>query len=590
VIEQFANMLLSLFVLALVLSMTGAVLLGWGRLTLRLIGFDLCPRPDTITIWLGFGIVLGLSSFLHVLIPVDWKMTLGIGFIGLIGCKLGAPLSCMPSVVLIGQWLRRQWFFALLGGVVLVLWCLRAMGVPNNYDSGLYHFETIRWLNEYPLVPGLGNLHWRFAFNQSHFNFLALLNVAPFWGRGYASGGLFLLLLSVLTVVEVGLRQDRTWRWVFGGTLFIYFGYVASGVVNPAPDGVIGLVQVTAFLLLFRILGGSAHSELDEPAQKLRDVSTLLVLCLTMTTIKLTGALFGLTCITILAWKCQALIKQYLVSWLILLAILLLMAAVQLGRGYLLSGFPLFPGIIFGAADLPWSMPVEFVKFEADLIKSWARMPGVLDPSWALASWAWVPLWIKAMSFWNAFLLGTAITLMMMASPLLFIDKMRKVVGRVSLLYLPLIATVIFWFTTAPDPRFLGAILVLSIGLSIWFCASVIRLLPFQAQTLGYASQNVLIGIGIICICLSSLKLTGLNSISLNGWKEIPTQMVEMKTTLTGLNVWVPTKGEQCWDQALPCASIFNENLAKQENKFLDLNRFGFLNDFYYTVKAINQK
>lgn len=589
-IEQVANVLLSLFNLAFVLSLTGVVLLGWGRLTLGLIGFELCPRPDTLTTWLGFGIVLGLSSFLHLLIPIDWKMTLGIGFIGLIGCKLGTPLSCMPSVVLIGQWLRRKWFFALLGCIVLVLWCLRVMGVPNNYDSGLYHFETIRWLNEYPLVPGLGNLHWRFAFNQSHFNFLALLNVAPFWGKGYASGGLFLLLLSVLTVVEVGLRQDRTWRWVFGGTLFIYFGYVASGVVNPAPDGVIGLVQVTAFLLLFRILGGSTHPELDEQAQKLRDVSTLLVLCLTMATIKLTGALFGLTCMAILVWKCLGLIKQYLVSWMILLAILLLMAAVHLGRGYLLSGFPLFPGIIFGAADLPWSMPVEFVKFEADLIKSWARMPGVLDPSWALASWGWVPVWIKTMSFWNAFFLGLALTLMLTACLLLFVDKIRRLTGSLSLLYLPLIATVIFWFTTAPDPRFLGAILVLSIGLSIWFWAVSIRMAHFQKGKFGCRSQNVLVGIGIICICLTSLKLTGLNSISLSGWKEIPTQAVEMKTTLTGLNVWVPTTSEQCWDQALPCASIFNENLAKQENKFLDLNRFGLLNEFYYTVKAINKK
>ena len=589
-IEQVADMLLSLCVLALVLGMTAAVFLGWGRLILMLIGFELCPRPDTFTIWLGFGIVLGLSGFFHVLIPIDWKMTLGIGAIGLLGCKLGSPLVCMPTVLLIGQWLRKQWFFALLGAGVIALWCLRAMGIPNNYDSGLYHFQTIRWLNEYPLVPGLGNLHWRFAFNQSHFNFLALLNIAPFWGKGYATGGLFLLLLSVATVIEVGLRQDRTWRWVFGGTLFIYFGYVASGVVNPAPDGVIGLVQITAFLLLFRILSGSTHPELDEQAQKLRDVSTLLVLCLIMTTIKLTGALFGLTCMAILVWKCRAMVKQYLVSWLILLATLVLMAAVHLGRGYLLSGFPLFPGIIFGVADLPWSMPVEFVKFEADLIKSWARMPGVLDPSWALASWAWVPLWFKAMSFWNLLTLGAALTLIMTVCPLLFVDKMRRRTGGLSLLYLPLIATVIFWFITAPDPRFLGSILVLSIGMSIWIFATGIRLLPFQIRKRGFPIQNILTGIGIVCICLASLKLTGLKSISLSGWKEIPTQTVEMKATLGGLNVWVPIKGEQCWDQALPCASIFNENLAKQENKFLDLNRIGLTNDFYYMVKAINHK
>lgn len=585
-IEQVTNMLLNLLVLALVLGMTAVVFLGWGRLTLRLIGFELCPRPDTVTIWLGFGIVLGLSGFLHVLIPIDWKMTLGISVIGLLGCKLGSPLVCMPSVVQIGQWLRKQWFFALLGSAVLALWCLRAMGVPNNYDSGLYHFQTIRWLNEYPLVPGLANLQGRFAFNQSHFNFLALLNVFPFWGKGYASGGLFLLLLSVATVIEVGLRQDRTWRWVFGGTLFIYFGYVASSVVNPAPDGVIGLVQVTAFLLLFRILCGSARPELDGQAQTLRDVSTLLVLCLTMTTIKLSGALFALTCMAILVWKCQEIIKQNLAKWVILLAILMLLAAVHLGRGYLLSGFPLFPGTIFGVADLPWALPIEFVQFKANIIKSWARMPGVLDPSKVLVSWAWLPVWLKAMSFWNTILLGSALILMVTACHLLFIGKIRAVMGSSYLLYLPLIATVIFWFTTAPDPRFLGSILVLSIGLSIWFWAITVRLLAVQKKKLEWPSQKAFTYLGIVSICLISLKLTGLNSISLNGWKEIPTQTVEMKMTKTGLNVWVPISGDQCWDQALPCAAKYNENLAKQKNIFLILSRFELASDFYYSLES----
>lgn len=586
-IEQVADMLLSLCVLALVLGMTAAVFLGWGRLILMLIGFELCPRPDTFTIWLGFGIVLGLSGFFHVLIPIDWKMTLGIGAIGLLGCKLGSPLVCMPTVVLIGQWLRKQWFFALLGAGVIALWCLRAMGIPNNYDSGLYHFQTIRWLNEYPLVPGLGNLHWRFAFNQSHFNFLALLNIAPFWGKGYATGGLFLLLLSVATVIEVGLRQDRTWRWVFGGTFFIYFGYVASGVVNPAPDGVIGLVQITAFLLLFRLLSGSMQRELDEQDQHLRDISTLLVLCLTMTTIKLTGALFALMCLAILLLKCQKIIRQYLVKWVALLLILGLMAFIHLGRGYLLSGFPLFPGVILGATELPWSMPIAFVQFEADLIKSWARMPGLLDPNWALASWAWIPIWLKAMSFWNALILGTALTLMLTAFCLLIVDKMRMSTGSLFLLYLPLIATLIFWFTTAPDPRFLGSTVVLIIATSIWFLVTRIRLRVMPTQMVEPKNQKALTIIGILFVCLVSLKLTGLNSISLTGWKDLPIQSVEIKTTSTGLSVWVPKKGERCWDQALPCASIFNENLSKQKNIFLNLYRLGLANDFYYTAKVI---
>jgi len=30
---------------------------------------------------------------------------------------------------------------------------------PLSYDTGLYHAQNIRWIETYPLVPGLGNLH-----------------------------------------------------------------------------------------------------------------------------------------------------------------------------------------------------------------------------------------------------------------------------------------------------------------------------------------------------------------------------------------------------------------------------------------------
>lgn len=588
-IDQAGNVLLSLCVMTVALCMTAVALLGWGRLTLKLIGFELCPRPDTVTVWLGFGIVLGLVDLLHLFFPVDWKMTVGIGMIGLLGCKVGPSLKCRSMIHSIQTQLYKNWLYALAGCLVLVLWCLRAMGVPNNYDSGLYHFETIRWLNEYPLVPGLGNLHWRFAFNQSHFNFLALLNFAPYWGKGYATGGLFLLLLSVATVLEFSQKQSKTWRWIFGGALFIYFGYVASGVANPAPDGVIGLVQVVVFLLLFRILD-DANQYLDEDvSQKQRDIVTLLLLCLTMTTIKLTGALFAIACIAIVLWLNRHLFIKSLRRWAILAVILLLLTFIHLGRGYLLSGFPLFPALTLGALDLPWSMPTELVKFEADLIKSWARMPGVLNPEWALASWAWVPIWIKGMSFWTATLLGSALVLMVTASTLVLVDKMRQTRGGVFLLYLPLYATLIFWFVTAPDPRFLGSILVLSIALSIWFLATFVQSVC-KGHELKWMGSQLWTTLGLVFCSLVALKLTGLNSISTRGWQGIPSQAVEVKQTLGGLEVRVPSTGAQCWNEALPCMSIFNENLAKQNNTHTGLNRFGLMNDFYFTTKSAKQK
>ena len=585
-IETAGNLLTSLFVLAVVLGMTAIALLGWGRLTFKLIGIDQCPRPDAITVWLGFSVVLGLIDFLHLFFPVDWKISVCLGLIGLLGCKVGSDLNDSKTIAAMRDKLCKYWLFASVGGLILVLWCLRAMGVPNNFDSGLYHFQTIRWLNEYPLVPGLGNLHWRFALNQSYFNFLALLNIDPYWGKGYASGGLFLLLLSIVTLLEFAQKQTKTWCWIFGGALFIYFGYVASGIANPAPDGVIGLVQIAVFLLLFKLLDSTNQYLVEDSSQRQRDIITLLLLCLTMTTIKLTGALFALACIAIVLWKNRNVFRQDPKKWVILSGVLLLLMVVHFGRGYLLSGFPLFPGLILAADDLPWSIPAEVVKYESDLIKSWARVPGMMNSEWTLSCWAWLPIWLKAMSFGTATLLGCALVLMVTGSTLVCVDKIRRTKGSLFLLYLPLYATLVFWFMTAPDPRFLGSILVLCIALSIWLWVTFIQSV-LKDRGIQPPNGQLLSRLGLIVCCLIAMKLSGLNSISLSGWKNIPSQDVEVKETLTGLEILLPKMGGQCWNEELPCASIFNQNLAKQKNiLFPGLSQFGLTNNFYFIIKG----
>lgn len=46
-----------------------------------------------------------------------------------------------------------------------------------HYDSDLYHAQSIRWIEEYGVVPGLGNLHERFAYNSSFFALSALFSM-----------------------------------------------------------------------------------------------------------------------------------------------------------------------------------------------------------------------------------------------------------------------------------------------------------------------------------------------------------------------------------------------------------------------------
>lgn len=40
--------------------------------------------------------------------------------------------------------------------VLTLIWTTRE---PGQYDTGLYHAQAIRWIEDYGVVPGLGNLH-----------------------------------------------------------------------------------------------------------------------------------------------------------------------------------------------------------------------------------------------------------------------------------------------------------------------------------------------------------------------------------------------------------------------------------------------
>ena len=45
------------------------------------------------------------------------------------------------------------------------------------HDTGLYHAQNIKWIQEYAVVPGLGNVHGRFAFNSMFFPVSALFSI-----------------------------------------------------------------------------------------------------------------------------------------------------------------------------------------------------------------------------------------------------------------------------------------------------------------------------------------------------------------------------------------------------------------------------
>src|SRR6516165_5501945 len=105
-------------------------------------------------------------------------------------------------------WHRLKPWYILPAGLVILWVADRALGEPGVYDSGLYHFSSVRWANQLPLPPGLGNLHGRLAFNQSYFLYVAFLNNFPVVGFGHNLANSLLLAAAILTVCERDLKYQ----------------------------------------------------------------------------------------------------------------------------------------------------------------------------------------------------------------------------------------------------------------------------------------------------------------------------------------------------------------------------------------------
>lgn len=580
------KLVLDLVLLLAMLATTAVALAGWGNLTWRLLGIDLPNKPSVLTVWLGFCVVVGCLEIVHLFLPIAWQLTFAVAIVGVLaqvcraklqsavdGCSVTERQVSIGFLNLTINTLRRHPLHCAIAAIIILVWCLRAMQTPTMYDSGLYHFGSIRWLNEYAIVPGLGNLHWRLALNQSYFGFLALLNIAPYWGRGYASGGLFLLLLTAFTLLEVGITRTALWRWIFGGILFSYLCLLSGMISNPLPDTAVTLLQIAIFIFLYCSLTIAAQSE-PTSRDKLKRLQVVLVfLCLTIVTIKLSSLGFaGATVAIVFALMLRSSSEQLPLKFvLIIVAVTGFVALVHVGRSYLLSGAPFFPSPFGGVWSLPWAVEFGVAHNESQLIYAWAKQPGIMSPSEVPAGYAWLGPWLSALPPTLKYLFVVSSFLFLVAS-IWRCFYSSHLTTRYLLLAVPIFAALGFWFFSAPDPRFLGATVVLYFVWSLWFfCISLTNFAQHRGGGIAKALTTFNY-FSAICVLLLFIRWSLGGLLLPTGWGALPVAETTLQASLSGLKVFVPSNGSQCWNTELPCAVLLHGGLLK-----VPLDQFGWL-------------
>ncbi|MGE0452747.1 MAG: hypothetical protein AB7O37_03860 [Vicinamibacteria bacterium] len=552
----------------------GGAFLGAGLLLRRLLRLG---PPDALGLiqafWSGFAVAVALLQVWNLLLPVD-RLALAVVVAFGLG---GLALEARPLVRLA----RAAWSRApavVLLGIGLVAWAAnRALGPVLLVDAGLYYMPTVAWLQSYPVVPGLGNLHGRLAFNSSYFLYGALANVGPPAGIAHhvANGVLFcgLLLQGLAGATALALRVERLRSFHLWATLGLVpvLRYI-FGVERPessappdlrldglAPDDAVFALTFVCMGLLVALL--ACHPELS-PRERSSVRLTLSALLIVGVTVKLSFAGFAVGALAVVYAAAVARERPAGArAWWLLLGplagCLLLIGGVWAARGVILSGYPSYPST-FGAFPVPWRVPEALVISEANWVRSWARLPRVhwslvLDNHFWLRGWLYglPPLYTEALGLTFSGLLAGVI-----AASAFGVSRPGLIRGGA--LLAPPAVSVLFWFVTAPNYRF-GTPAIWSLALGAVFLSTELIL-----ARLVEPARRTLVGAGVALLLLVHVApyrnppfVSG-DLVGANGFPRLPTQPYSVKQTLSGLRVF---QSDWCWDVPLPCTPYFREGL-----------------------------
>lgn len=259
-----------------------------------------------------------------------------------------------------------------------------------HYDTGLYHAQAIRWIEEYGVVKGLGVLHYRFGYNSAAFVLTALFSFPYIFPQSLHFCAGFIAYILSLKCVDlfsfVKRKKLLTSDFVkLVGLIYLYM--IFDEMVSPASD-------YYAICLGFFVL--ISWLEMVESKEENEDAFGILCLiALFSVTVKLSMA--PLVLLTIFPLIKLIKKKREKTIWLFV-GLGLLFVAPYFIRNYFISGYLLYPSTFPDLFNVDWKVPKEIALFDKYYIISYGR--GYSDKSGYFMSFKeWIPTWFSSLSF-----------------------------------------------------------------------------------------------------------------------------------------------------------------------------------------------
>ncbi|WP_061284041.1 LIC_10190 family membrane protein [Leptospira interrogans] len=437
-----------------------------------------------------------------------------------------------------------------------------SLNPPFAYDSGLYHIQSIKWIQEYSVVPGLANLHGRFGFNPNIFTIFALTSLKEIFKQEIFSVNFviysILVLHSINRIYKILKQEGFTNSFLLHSIVLFLILEQFMSLSSPTPD-LISIVLPLYILTNLPKNENGIHSKLN-----LENYFSSIILSVYTISVKLaTIPLCILILLLIIRYKFDG--KKLL----IVISIIFLILLPRLIRNVILSGYLIYPFSAIDIFNFDWKVPLNAVVSEKLSITGWARNPGEgYKEAAQMKFWEWFPIWWNTISKLNRLF----IVISFLSPIFIFIYSLFKKIKidfqTFAILFTSWIG-VIFWILLAPDIRFGKAFLGVSAISPLLYFNFKINFFPIKISKTS--KQIILVFIFII------VSVFLINRRTYNRCKnfirensaffvrpkkiEIPQNLEFKKIQMNDLEVFIPAEGDRCYDYEIPCMPYKNYSL-----------------------------
>ena len=362
-------------------------------------------------------------------------------------------------------------------------------------DSGYYHEQSIRWIEEFGTVKGSVHILKRLAYNSCYFCQCALYSMRDIFSQSlHCLSGFYGIL--VMGYALAGFNKSIKTNAIRLAP-FVYFILLCSEITSPASDYPLVFSVFYVAIRWFELR--------DDNEEHYSPYALLSLFVVFLISIKLTvGCLILIVIKPAIAMIKEKRVKEIITS--IMAGIIILLP--YFIRNYIICGWLIYPFTKIDIFNPDWKLPMRHVQADADEIKVWGRGMGQLGGQVTDSIKVWLPHWWEYMSVPNRMIVASAIIVLSVylvyrvcrfisevirhgikkTATEVVIDNIDRYIFEAALLF-----SLLYWFFESPLFRY-------------GVCYIFIAMFYAIGDILGEAwNKSVIIKVAVVLICVLTM-------------------------------------------------------------------------------------